>query len=189
MAWMFDIDQVENWAYMDNVFTPEECQKIIDYGNSLENIKASVSKENIIDNKIRDSNISWIKSNEHTKWFYEKLAYVAITLNNNFFKFNLYGFIEDLQFTKYEKDQYYSAHLDKIISNQVRKLSIVVQLSNEKDYDGGELKIYENKKGKSLHKAQGTVFAFPSYMLHEVLPVKKGTRYSLVTWISGPSFK
>jgi PKHD-type hydroxylase len=30
---------------------------------------------------------------------------------------------------------------------------------------------------------------FPSFVLHRVTPVTKGTRYSLVAWVSGPPFK
>ena len=189
MSWMFEANQVENWAYMDNVFTPEECQKIIDYGNLLKNSKAGITNANLLDKKIRDSNISWIDVNENTNWFYERLAHSVVNLNNNFFKFDIYGFVENLQFTKYEKGQYYNSHLDTGLNMVVRKLSVVVQLSNEKDYEDGELKIYTNKKGNALRKTQGTVFVFPSFMLHEVLPIKSGTRYSLVGWISGPSFK
>ena len=30
---------------------------------------------------------------------------------------------------------------------------------------------------------------FPSYVLHEVTPVTKGERYSLVAWLTGKPFK
>lgn len=30
---------------------------------------------------------------------------------------------------------------------------------------------------------------FPSYVMHRVKPVTEGVRYSLVCWVSGPSFK
>jgi PKHD-type hydroxylase len=30
---------------------------------------------------------------------------------------------------------------------------------------------------------------FPSWSLHRVTPVTKGTRYSLVAWVSGPRFR
>ena len=30
---------------------------------------------------------------------------------------------------------------------------------------------------------------FPSYVLHEVCPVTRGTRYSLVSWVTGAPFK
>jgi predicted 2-oxoglutarate/Fe(II)-dependent dioxygenase YbiX len=41
----------------------------------------------------------------------------------------------------------------------------------------------------NIPKEQGTLIAFPSFMLHEVSPIKKGTRYSLVAWITGENFK
>ena len=37
--------------------------------------------------------------------------------------------------------------------------------------------------------AQGTAIFFPSYMEHAVVPVTKGTRYSLVCWVLGPNFR
>ena len=40
-----------------------------------------------------------------------------------------------------------------------------------------------------LPKEQGKLILFPSYVLHEVKPVTKGERYSLVAWITGPQFK
>ena len=40
-----------------------------------------------------------------------------------------------------------------------------------------------------MKKEQGTLILFPSYTLHEVKPVTKGERNSLVTWVTGKSFK
>ena len=34
----------------------------------------------------------------------------------------------------------------------------------------------------------GSTIAFPSFFLHEVTPVTKGSRYSIVTWVSGPEW-
>ena len=41
----------------------------------------------------------------------------------------------------------------------------------------------------TVEKGQGTVFCFPSYMLHRVTPVTKGVRKSFVLWLGGSSFK
>jgi PKHD-type hydroxylase len=49
--------------------------------------------------------------------------------------------------------------------------------------------LYETEKPIILPKEQGKLIAFPSYTLHEVKPVTKGERYSLVAWITGPQFK
>jgi PKHD-type hydroxylase len=37
-------------------------------------------------------------------------------------------------------------------------------------------------------RLQGTIIVFPSALFHRVTPVKRGRRYSLVQWYSGPDF-
>jgi len=73
----------------------------------------------------------------------------------------------------------------------VRKLSISIQLTDPEEYEGGELKLYDgdDKEAQVMDKTQGTLIIFPSYVLHEVMPITKGTRNSLVTWITGKQFK
>jgi PKHD-type hydroxylase len=55
----------------------------------------------------------------------------------------------------------------------VRKLSISIQLTDPEKYEGGELYLYDNDKGNLMSKTQGTLIMFPSYVLHEVMPVTK----------------
>ena len=57
-------------------------------------------------------------------------------------------------------------------------LSVVCSLNN--DYSGGEFIM----QGKKLDFKKGDVLIFPSNFLfpHEVKPVKKGTRYSAISW-------
>ena len=68
--------------------------------------------------------------------------------------------------------------MDVTPSNQNRKISAVVLLND--DYEGGKLEI----DGKNLEGTvgAGNVIIFPSYMLHKVQEVIKGTRNSLVVW-------
>jgi PKHD-type hydroxylase len=71
----------------------------------------------------------------------------------------------------------------------IRKLSLSIQLTDPKEYEGGELILYEDDKGTEMKKEQGTLVLFPSYILHEVKPVTKGERNSLVAWVTGKQFK
>ena len=91
------------------------------------------------------------------------------------------------QFTRYEAGEYYGPHFDigpgKLTE---RKLSLTVQLSAPEEYTGGELIIYPEFVAP---KDQGTMTVFPSFMCHNVNPVKTGVRYSLVSWLAGPPFK
>jgi PKHD-type hydroxylase len=64
-----------------------------------------------------------------------------------------------------------------------------VQLSDPSDYEGGDLLLHISADPKKAPKNQGQVILFPSHTLHEVTPVTKGIRYSLVAWVTGPKFK
>ena len=54
------------------------------------------------------------------------------------------------------------------------------------DYEGGEFEFFLDDI--QIKNEIGTVIVFPSYFLHRVNPVTKGTRYSLVAWFRGPKF-
>jgi len=60
-----------------------------------------------------------------------------------------------------------------------------VQLNDGADYDGGDLEVSLGTNDKRVARTKGTVIMFPSYMRHRVLPVTRGTRYSLVAWLGG----
>ena len=187
---LFKKDNVENWAYCPQVFSPEECQQIINYGKSLDLRLGTISNMNPTDLKIRKSNVSWINPNDSINWAYERIQNIVLKLNEDYFKFHLIGFCEGFQFTEYEAPSgHYTTHLDKWLDGPVRKLSITIQLSDPSDYEGGNLELFFANDPVIVPKEQGFLAAFPSYTLHGVTPVTKGTRYSLVAWISGDPFK
>ena len=71
-------------------------------------------------------------------------------------------------------------------TGQNEELSIVVQLSDESEYEGGLFQISRGSHTFDGPKEKGSVIIFPSFVLHRVLPVTSGERNSLVSWISGP---
>lgn len=188
-VWPFNVDDLETWAYYNNVFSKEECEKIIAFGNKIGVKEAMLAKGNI-NKKIRDSKISWIYPNNESVWIYRKITEVVSELNNKFFKFDLYGFIEGLQFTHYQAPSgNYKKHIDRCLGGFTRKLSLTIQLSDPNSYKGGDLLLHDGPNPRLCPKEQGKLILFPSYVLHEVKPVTKGERYSLVAWITGPQFK
>jgi PKHD-type hydroxylase len=188
-VWPFELDYVEDWAYFQGAFTPEECGKIIEIGNARIINKSSI-RGNDIANDIRDSKNSWILPSDDSHWIFRRVTDVIVDLNSKYFKFDLYGFIEGFQFTRYDAPGgKYDQHIDRGLNTWTRKLSFTLQLSDPKDYVGGDLELYYGKDPTVPNKEQGFVTVFPSYVMHRVTPVTKGTRYSLVAWITGPSFK
>ena len=80
--------------------------------------------------------------------------------------------------------------------NKTRKLSVTVNLTNPKNYKGGNLKFDfgPHAGNKRYHtckeiRPRGSIIVFPSFVHHLVTPVTEGTRYSLVIWNLGKMFK
>ena len=77
----------------------------------------------------------------------------------------------------------------------MRKISYSILL-NPGEYEGGEFvsKIgrknvaFEGTGNSPSEDLTGTMILFPSYVLHRISEVTKGTRYSLVGWAHGNSF-
>ena len=185
-SWNFELDQVNFYAFWNNAFSKEECQTIINIAKNKGLIKGKTRGES----DVRDSKISWLYPIDDMDWVFRRVTDMALSLNERFFKFDLFGLNEGFQFTNYEAPSgKYGKHVDRGINTPVRKLSISIQLTDPEEYEGGELYLYEEDKGILMDKSQGTLIMFPSYVLHEVTPLTKGTRNSLVSWVTGKQFK
>jgi PKHD-type hydroxylase len=120
------------------------------------------------------------------------MAYIARQLNGQYYRFDLYGFLEDFQYTVYLGGEagHYDWHIDAGASTvSPRKLSLVLQLSDPSEYEGGELQFMTSSGITTVRKEKGFVVAFPSYTLHRVTPVTSGIRKTIVVWITGPAFR
>jgi len=185
-SWNFELDNINLYAFWKNAFSKEECQTIINIAKNKGLIKGTTKEES----DVRDSKISWLYPIDDMDWVFRRVTDITLNLNERFFKFDLFGLNEGFQFTNYEAPSgKYGKHVDRGINMSVRKLSISIQLTNPEEYEGGELYLYDDDKGTLMDKTQGTLILFPSYVLHEVMPVTKGTRNSLVTWVTGKQFK
>lgn len=187
-VWAFNLDPVNSWAYWDKAFSKEECERIIEIGNAKTKEQAKTRGEN--SGKIRKSEIAWLYPCLELEWAYRRMTDIITNLNDRFFQFDLFGATEGFQFTKYTAPGgKYGKHIDSAQGTLVRKLSFTLQLSEPDSYHGGDLCLYLGEKAEIMKKDQGYVALFPSYVLHEVKPVTQGTRYSLVSWITGKPFK
>ncbi|NDD14488.1 MAG: 2OG-Fe(II) oxygenase [Betaproteobacteria bacterium] len=184
--WAFDVDRTESWAYCVNAFTADECEQIIAIGEShvLEKGKVRFSLE-----PLRKSDIVFLWPDEKNKWIFERVVGVITSLNQQFFRFGLTGLGEGLQFTRYKAPgERYGRHLDSGVNIPIRKLSFTLQLSHPDTYEGGDLCLHLGENPTKVGRGQGYVAVFPSWTLHEVEPVTKGIRYSLVAWATGKPF-
>ena len=180
----------ETW---DQGFTPEECDRIIEIGESYDLDSAVVgntTEPGVID-RIRVSKTSWIGLNDDTEWIYERLGKILRCMNGMYWRYDIHGFHEHLQYTVYDgTGTHYDWHVDNNMLTDLppRKLSMSVQLSDPDDYDGGGLEISDGNIVEASYK-RGDVIVFPSYRVHRVTPVTEGIRRSLVVWANGPAFR
>lgn len=190
-SWCFYTDQRARWTYWDRFLTPEECDKLIVDATNYNLSKAVTFDNNNVNsnNSYRDSEVTWIQPSQEFEWLYRRLTDVILDMNQKYFKFDIWGLTESLQFTKYVAPTgKYDEHVDCGFGSVIRKLSIVIQLSDENDYDGGNFEYIDCKDPEILPRRKGTLLIFPSFSLHRVSPVTRGTRYSLVGWVSGKPF-
>lgn len=180
-------EPIPDFFYFPQVFKLREVEEIMKLGNTSKPT-SSLLVDGRYTPQYRDSYSGWIPHNDETRWIYEKLKDVVIEANS-FFNFNITHFGEPLQFTRYEEGNHFDWHTDLGSGlTKKRKLSIVVQLTDEFFYEGGDLQLFTHRD-VPMCREKGCVIIFPSYKEHRVTPVKRGIRHSLVTWATGPSFR
>ena len=206
--------QLKNYYWYFKKAVPEKiCDEIVRYAKSIKDqmaVTGDLGDPETLDQikdlkKKRDSNVVWLNE----PWIYKEIhPYIHRANKNAGWNFQ-WDSSEHCQFTKYNKGQYYDWHRDgwgesynkpdkPTQHKKIRKLSVTLSLSNEKDYERGELEFdlgdTEPSKERAPRKcskiqSKGSLVVFPSFMWHRVCPVKNGTRYSLVIWNLGWPFK
>ena len=177
------------------IFTPEQCQMIIQAGRSEPRNDAGVGNEQgtkggHVDTNIRTSHISWIPFSK-TPEMYKDIERIMKTTNGNHFGFDGMTITEMAQYTEYPEGGFYDWHVDNDVNMQheppVRKISMTCLLSPESEFEGGDLELMS--EGKVAKIKQGHAVFFASFIRHRVKPVTRGRRQSLVMWFGGTPFK
>jgi PKHD-type hydroxylase len=174
------------------IFTPEQCQLIINAGRSepRQEGQVGVNNKGQVDTSTRTSHISWIPFNKMPE-MYKEIENIMHRTNNNHFGFDGMQITEQAQYTEYPEGGFYDWHMDSEIfcikEPPIRKISMTLLLSNENEFEGGGLELI--KDGQIVKPKQGQAIFFASFIRHRVIPINKGIRKSLVMWFGGPSFK
>jgi len=189
------------------IFTPEQCDHIIRIGQAQPQQKAKVGTSTqtkkdkdptkikntgIDDAKKRITTISWLPFNHpETGVIYGTIEKWVKNININHFGFDGIQITEQAQYTEYPKGAFYEWHTDNDTDMQlqppVRKISMTLLLSDENDFEGGDLEMIDDTKRPRMKRGHALFFA--SFVRHRVTPVIKGNRKSLVMWFGGPPFK
>ena len=191
------------YYYFTEAIDKKTCNKIMktggkDFGEAV----VGHGGESIVDKEVRTSKTAW--SND--QWIYDLIwPYMEEANAQAGWKYDIKA-AESVQITRYETGGFYNFHKDgesdnlgaynkpqnKFRHGNVRKLSMSIILND--DYEGGGFEFATlDKKVSNIYTPDfsklGSIMVFPSFMMHRVKPVTKGTRYSAVSWFVGPPFK
>ena len=147
--------------YFKSAIPAKICDRIVETGLAQQDevaltggldAKKGIKKKELLDlKKLRISNVAWLNN----KWIYKAIQpYIHEANRNAGWNFD-WDYSETCQFTKYKKGQHYGWHCDawpapygvgantenlnKNTLGKIRKLSVTVSLSDDKDYNGGDL--------------------------------------------------
>jgi predicted 2-oxoglutarate/Fe(II)-dependent dioxygenase YbiX len=166
------IKQIKNLEWQEHTFydaVNKKTKKIsgeqeleVSYNNDSAGVDSTVIMGKLwfeIDNYIKDYKFDWFNS-----W----QGYTKIRFN---------------RYAKNKKMAEHCDHINSIFDGERKGIPVlsIVGVLNE-NYEGGEFIMFKDKEIKML---TGDLLIFPSVFLypHKVNPVKKGTRYSFVSWM------
>lgn len=173
-----------------HAFSNEECDSIIKLAIENYNACDGTIYQGKVDLEQRRSKVRYIpKTDEKFKFVFDRLWSILydVKLDMGILQLNT------IQVAEYNSEYsgMFNKHKDTHSPNVLhRRISGVVQLTDRKQYKGGELKLYARKIPESNElDEKGTIILFPSLMFHSVTPVTQGNRYSLACWFEGERYK
>tara|TARA_R110002012_G_scaffold293093_1_gene488660 strand:- start:87 stop:644 length:558 start_codon:yes stop_codon:yes gene_type:complete len=170
-----------------NIISSDLCDAILkEYKNADEWVKANTAGG--VQPKIRNCDTLEISqpfviqdSKERARLDAEMFKCAAKCIENYNKKFKHSHVQEDTgyELLRYNKGEFYIEHVDTFLTAP-RLVSCSFHLND--DYEGGEFGFFDKKLKIKVNK--GDVVMFPSTFMypHEIMPVVKGTRYSIITW-------
>lgn len=170
--------------FQEQIFTKEECDKIIGYSKTYTNSDNYFSDAVSVDNNrlksVRNTfsyDVFVIKNDPNTEWFFNKLlnwfsvkSKIQINKNNKVFACTLHCYKEGDRFPK---------HIDLAPGFMNRRYNLGIQLND--DYKGGEyVCIDQNENEILISKEVGTALAYHCEVPHEIKEITSGRRWSIV---------
>ena len=161
----------------------------------------------------RNSKNAWVPT---TWWLGGLMWHYYKKANDEFFHYNIDQIDgESMQYTQYGLNERYDWHQDEGVSSlykpqasgnrndqaivqdfingsseRIRKLSAIVQLANDDDYEGGATQIRDvDNTLYTIPRQRGTIVFFDSRLQHRAKSVTKGMRKSLISWAVGPRWR
>ncbi len=125
----------------------------------------------------RNAQIVWLESSAN--WLSERVNSIAPTiLSSSDLRAG------DLQIARYVSGGGHFWHQDTSFGvTRGPVFSVICQLSDERDYEGGDLVFLDGLSVVRAPRGQGSVCVVPSAAWHRVHPIRSGVRFSATFWL------
>jgi|TARA_B110000908_G_scaffold104999_1_gene123661 predicted 2-oxoglutarate/Fe(II)-dependent dioxygenase YbiX len=152
------------------LFNKEECDSIIEMATEWRQDTCIFSNgEDKVDLNIRNSSSSKINN----------IDALSDIILNKVRKYNINSLPTDCRLLKYNPGSFFRVHRDRCAFAPDRLLTLIIQLSDENNYNGAELIVDDTIVSKKI----GNLILHDSGLYHEVTNLIEGERYVLTTWI------
>lgn len=173
----------------EDVMTHSLCDAILKEFSNEEEWQKTLVGHGEVNDKIRTAEtvvISYphvIEKNPKVRQKLDKYVFASagLTIKKYNEKFPLCRIEEDsgYEMLRYKEGQFYTQHTD---SFKLRPRAVSCSFALNDDFEGGEWGFFDREK--VLKAPKGSAVLFPSNFMypHEIMPVTKGVRYSVITW-------
>jgi predicted 2-oxoglutarate/Fe(II)-dependent dioxygenase YbiX len=174
---------------LENAVPNALCDALLDEFRQTDEWGSTHISGGVVNNKIRSADtivVSWPHVIEKNAIARQKLdgdlfgcAAFAIQQYNQRFPHAMIEEDSGYELLRYKEGQFYTQHTD---SFKARPRAVSCSFALNDDYEGGEWGFFDREMVVKAPK--GAAVLFPSNFMypHEIMPVTKGTRYSIVTW-------
>ena len=175
------------------LFTKEEINKIRNYVTNLDDRIIGTYHPSVNDGKHDPhgghnlaQHIPWTSSSEY-EWFHTRIMNWLTEIDLPITKLGWEFIVQ-----KYNVGFEFKPHIDDVLSpdrktiKRIRHFTILIQLSELSEYDGGELWVNDTEDIK-VNQQIGNVSIFDQARLHWVTPITSGERWSCTIFLEEDS--
>tara|TARA_B100001093_G_scaffold473379_1_gene497251 strand:- start:12782 stop:13399 length:618 start_codon:yes stop_codon:yes gene_type:complete len=122
---------------------------------------------------------------------FDKIRDITKAANDQIYNFDLLGIIDQdfPQVYKYSEECYYKTHIDLNVLAPTRKITWMVNLSDEDEYEGGNISFLNIDTNEVNTNTKGSILIFPSFIPYSIGKITKGEKKLIVGHVHGAVFR
>lgn len=172
-----------------NLLSNNTCEQLVKWLKTLpeaenawdgwEVAKSAISRDNNAVTDMRTCHFTML--NEHRAPNWDAIMMALAHINEKYPYLHNSSQHTGVSVVRYQKGHKFQEHVDHY-SGGLRTLSISILLNN--DFEGGKLSFWQGRHTPKSFDGIGDACVFPSNLCfpHQVEPITKGERYSMVIW-------